>query len=43
MLIQLVTGEITPPAIAQALKNEIIILTIEDIELPAKKLEYPAP
>jgi len=43
ILIQLGTGEITPPAITQATKNEIVIITREGIRLLAKKLNYPKP
>jgi len=43
ILIQLGTGEVTPPAVAEAIKNNTIIITREGIRLIAKKTNFPEP
>lgn len=43
ILIQLGTGKITSPAIAEAARNNIVVITREGVRLIAKKIEFPEP
>ena len=43
ILIQLGTGKISPPAVAEATRNNIVIITREGIRLIAKKANFPEP